>query len=98
VSFTSETGAAVALRAQDDGARGVRDGRVFVAHPGWRGGPIASSTQQCAILAALERTIWPAVEGCLSKRTTYGLSSFFSSAAVCAFATFAVEKMIVEPK
>ena len=49
----------------------------IVAHPGWRGGPVASSPQPCAIWTALERTTWPAVEGCLSKRPTYGLFSFF---------------------
>jgi hypothetical protein len=60
----------------------------IVARPGWRGGPVASSTQRCAMWAALERAIWPAVDGCLFKRPTYGHFSSFSSEAVCALATF----------
>src|SRR3954469_22198325 len=67
----------------------------IVAHPGWRGGPVASPTQRCAILAALERAISPAVEGCLSKRPTYGHFSFFPSAVVCALATFIVGKGVL---
>jgi hypothetical protein len=50
-----------------------------LTHPGWRGGPVASRTQRCAILAAHERAVWPAVEECLSERPTYGLFSFFSA-------------------
>src|SRR3954452_22935341 len=67
----------------------------IVAHPGWRGGPVASPTQRCAMWAALERAIWPAVEGCLFKRPTYGHFSFFPTAVVCALATFVLGKRLV---
>src|SRR6188472_2049607 len=60
----------------------------IVAHPGWRDTPVASSPQRCAMWAALERAIWPAVDGCLFKRPTYGHFSFFPTAVVCALATF----------
>jgi hypothetical protein len=47
---------------------------------------------------ALERGLWPGVDGCFSTRTTYDHFYYFFSAMGLAFATFAVEKMIVEPK
>jgi hypothetical protein len=61
---------------------------LILADPGWCGGLVASPTQRCAMLAALERAVWPGVKEYLSKRPAYGEFSFFSGKVVCAFATF----------
>ena len=40
----------------------------------------------------LSAAIWPGVDGCLSKQTTYGQFYSFSGAVDCAFATFVLGK------
>ena len=51
------------------------------AHPypsrsGGRGSPVPSARSICAMLAALERGLWPGVDGCLGKQTAYGQDFF----------------------
>jgi hypothetical protein len=41
---------------------------------------------------ALKRGLWPGVDGCLSKRPTYGQCYFLTGAVDLALVTFAVEK------
>ena len=65
---------------------------------GGRGSPGPSARSICAMMAALERGLWPGVAGCLSARTTYDQFSLSPSAMDLALVTFAVEKRIVGPK
>jgi hypothetical protein len=44
------------------------------------------------MMAAVERGLWPGVDGCFSKRTTYDRFSFSKSAINLALVTFAAEK------
>ncbi len=94
-SFAPEFGAADALRAQGDGARGVLDVLVPLSIPERRRGPpVPSARSICAMSTALERGLWPGVVGCLSTRTFYDQFSFSHSAINLALVTFAVERMI----
>jgi hypothetical protein len=43
-------------------------------------------------MVAVERGVWPGVEGCVGARTTYVQFYFFFSAMNLALVTFAVEK------
>jgi hypothetical protein len=47
------------------------------------------------MIAALERGLWPGVDGCLSARTTYDQLWSFFSAIDLALVTFAVEKSLL---
>ena len=92
---SSFIGAAVALRAQGDGAR---SGGMFrdpdSSRSGGRGPPVPYARSRCAMSRALERGLWPGVAGCLSTRTTYGQFCSFFSAMDLALVRFAVEKRI----
>jgi hypothetical protein len=61
---------------------------------GGRGSPGPAARSICAMWRALERGLWPGVDGYLSARTTYGQFYSFFSAMDWALVTFTAEKMI----
>ena len=70
-SFAPESGAAVALRAQGDGARGVLDVQVPLPIPEGAAHLYLLLDQYAPLLRAPDRGLKPGIDGCLNARATY---------------------------